>query len=193
MRKFVRLFVLALGATTILAGCKDDDDDAGLSPGYVSQGFIKGTISTESNDGTKIEDSFNFTTYRVDQSSYPSQYYLYDDGPVGITFSRGTPGDVSYASVYFTMDDVTDTEVTAYRLGLKYRGEDNEKFVDFSGAAEWANNSWYQKTATFSNLSFDKETRRAKGDVVFTGKNALTAKEYTITMSFDVVLKLYVY
>lgn len=172
---------LGLALSLGFVSCDDDDSDApGLE--YESQGFIKGSITGVSEDGTYVfDDDFKFTDYSLLLSTV-STYEMNDDGSYEISLRRADFGDYGNATIGFDLDDADDTTPENINISIQWADEEDDRYISFSMGSSG-------NTATITEFSFNPETGRAKGKFTLTGTDNSTDNNALVTGSFDVVAK----
>jgi hypothetical protein len=179
-------FALAIVAVVFIQ-C-DDDDAPALE--YKQQGVIKGTVSGTTEIGNaSINESFSYSQYQpalYDPDDGMSRYEVNDDGTIEIYVLRQDFKTGGYFYLDLQLDNGSDTTPSTY-CDIRYRDNDfNGKVLDFYMSSSGNN-------LTISDFSFEQSSGRLKGNYVLTGDENSTGKNATVTGSFDVQVKQFVY
>ena len=172
---------LGLALSMGFMSCSDDDADApGLE--YESQGFIKGSITGVSEDGTYVfDDDFKYTDYSLLLNTL-STYELNDDDSYEIDLRRADFGDYGNASISFDLENAEDTTPDNITISITWADEEDDRYITFTMGSSG-------NTVAITDFSFNPETGRAKGEFTLSGTNNSTDNNALVTGSFDVVAK----
>jgi len=175
------LFALALSAAFM--GCSDDEQPAFE---YKSQGYVKGTLTGTSKDGSYVfNEKFNYTQYSLALGETASTYTLNAGGSYSITIARADYNGSGSAHIDFLLSNASDKSPEDIDYYFYLVKEDKDKFIQFDMSDDADNTV----TIPEADFSFDPTTGRVKGKYTISGADNSTDKNATITGEFDVIAK----
>lgn len=180
-RSWIVTLFLGLAMSFAVMSCNDDDIDPGL--GYESQGYIKGSITGVSSDGSYVfDEDFNYKNYSLLLNSIST--YEIDGDIYEFELSRADFDDYGSASIRFELSGAEDTTPDDIRISISWAEERKNDIITFS-----MNSTNGENTVAITDFSFNEDTGRVKGKYTMTGTGNSTNKNALVTGEFDVVAK----
>jgi lipopolysaccharide export LptBFGC system permease protein LptF len=177
--------IVALLFVSILMSCGDDPQPA-LE--YKAQGYMRGTITgTSFDESYTFNDKFSYAQYiSGDNSTYT---YMPDNDLYYFSINRSDYNNSSAFSIYFTIENFSDTTPENAMYNFGYKKELKNKIVTFSMYSGFYGGDTKEEAMQISDFSFNEDTGRVRGKYTVTSDNNTTQKNASITGDFDVVLK----
>jgi hypothetical protein len=180
-RSWIVTLFLGLAMSFTAMSCEDDDVEPGL--GYESQGYIKGSITGVTSDGSYVlDEDFNYKNYSLLLNSIST--YEMDGDVYEFSLSRADYDDFGAASISFELSAADDTTPDDVRVSINWAEERRNDIITFSMNSSSSGNS-----VSITDFSFNEDTGRVKGKYTMNGTNNSTDNNALVTGEFDVVAK----
>lgn len=165
----------------VFTGCKDEEVPA---IEYKSQGFIKGTLVGETSEGEDLNEKFTYSQYTGISSYYSSFENLEDEDFYSFRIIRQDINNGGYIELSFTLDELNSTSAMSTDISFNLKKETNNQIILFD-----VSNNYGVNTKEITNLSFDENTGRLKGNFEVTGNKNSSGEDATISGEIDVIVK----
>lgn len=181
MKKTNLMMALFAALAMVFTGCKDEEIPA-LE--YKSQGFIKGTLVGETSEGEDLNEQFTFSQYTGISSYYSSFENIEDEDFYSFRISRQDINNGGHVELVFTLDELNSTSTIGPDITFSFKKETNNQITLFD-----VSNHYGVNTKEITNLSFDENTGRLKGNFEIVGNKNSSGEDATISGEFDVIVK----